>query len=327
MGATAIVCPRCGTKTQAGHDECPRCETTLVGIEPADSRPHARQIDSWPKRLRLRPLDGALLAVCIVAAVVIGRGQEEPRRPTLLRTEPTIATATANTTHPEPPETLVSPDDGDLPDPLLTGRQWLVAGAKDAALRQFRRAVAARPGDPEARHELGRLLTRMGRPDEAVAHLERAAQERAREWRYRADFAEALGALGDWDRAASEYDSVVKLRPDDATMRHRLGLALHHSGDDLEAVKAYLQALEVAPDTPVFYWALGTSYEALGKPADAAVAYGRFLELEPAGDGATAARGRLMALDAPQKTSRHVAGSNLAGAELEAGRYPEAELR
>lgn len=147
----------------------------------------------------------------------------------------------------------------------LLGAALALAGQRDEAFEQLRRATSRRPPHPPAFLEHGIQLARAGRFDEAIAvlesglafapdavdmqrelaaiHLKRNDRGRARELLQQAlklapDRPDLLTGLaqvmlldGEYAAAAETFRRVVALRPDDAVARADLGRCLLEMGE------------------------------------------------------------------------------------------------
>ncbi len=295
MDKAFVICPACKTKTRAGHDECPHCETTLAkGAAPAPP------IGTEPRgniRRRVRPLDIGLAAGGVVLLAMIARSGESPAPRTLPPVVEAPPIVEVRTVGDDPSanvaDVATARSVNPAPEPTTAGRQWLRAGAFAEALEHFERAVADRPKDPRTRHELAMVLVELERPREALRHLEAAVRLDGTDWGYRTDFANVLADLGLWDRAVGEYRDAARIQPEDPGSLARLGRALSESGDSLSAVEVLIRATKVGPGDPDLFLTLGRSYDALGRQADAAAAYRRYIALAPGGPSADEARTRI----------------------------------
>jgi tetratricopeptide (TPR) repeat protein len=177
------------------------------------------------------------------------------------------------------------------------GEAAYAQGQLDVALSAFEAAVAAFPGDGEARNNLGQLLVRLGRVPEALGHLEAAVAADGRKWAYRFNLARARGQGGDWAGAAADYRLASDLFPGDHVTLYNLGRALQRTGDEAGAAAALEQAVALAPEDPSFLLPLAASYEKLSRLPDAVQAYRQFLEREPGSSDAAAIRARIARLE------------------------------
>jgi predicted Zn-dependent protease len=180
-------------------------------------------------------------------------------------------------------------------------------GKHEVAHDLFRRLVARRPWDLDARFELGVALWHTGDPDEAQGQLEQVTARRpdhlaarrvlalihasrsdtprlaaeleaitARapdDLEARADLASAYGALGRWDKAIPALEAIAAARPGDLALAMRIGDAQRRHGDLDAALGWYGRASKLAPESswPGFVAAQGL-FDA-GKLGEAIRAY------------------------------------------------------
>lgn len=164
----------------------------------------------------------------------------------------------------------------------LLGAAFALAGRRDEALEQLRRATARRPPYPPAFLEHGIQLARAGRFEEAIAalesglgfapdavdmlrelaalHLKRNDRVNARELLLRAlkvapDRPDLLTGLaqvmlldGEYASAAETLRRVVALRPDDALARADLGRCLLEMGERDAGEASIRMATRESPD-------------------------------------------------------------------------------
>jgi protein O-mannosyl-transferase len=165
----------------------------------------------------------------------------------------------------------------------MLGNTLAMSGDTDRAIRQFNKALAIKPDDPQAnfakgvaeaargnldkaiecyrkasvadnpfcadaKNNLGYTLLMCGEPYEALKHIEEAL-------RLKPDFANAhynlgvaLHTLGYVGRATAEYREAIRLRPEYADAHYNLAQALHVSGRREEAIEQCREALKIKPD-------------------------------------------------------------------------------
>ena len=176
-------------------------------------------------------------------------------------------------------------------------------GRLDEAIASYGRALAVQPDYPEALNNLGNALVRAGRPAEAVSRYEEAVRRRPA-------FAEAHNNLGNvlaqLDRGAEaepHFRRALALRPDYAEAHYNWGNALAAGGRMAEALARYEAAVKLNPGYAEAHVNAGNALLALGRPAEALPAYERAAALAPG------------LPDAP---------FNLASALLELGRWADA---
>lgn len=129
--------------------------------------------------------------------------------------------------------------------------------------------IRARPDDPQAYFERGRLLRIQKRLDDAAVAFEQAL---ARDPRH----IEALRGLGDVQRemgrpaaAIATWRRALDLVPDSAVLHHRVGEALLDQGQAQAALEEFQRALALDPSLAPAYGNLGVTFIRLGRFADA----------------------------------------------------------
>lgn len=124
------------------------------------------------------------------------------------------------------------------------------AGEHQAAVEQYRRALAIDPHLGAGYYYLGRALSALGRREEALAALESAAAleppQSPRRYLLRA---EVHVARQEWSAALAAFGQAAELVPEDPVPHYRLGWVLAHELEDAEAATAHFQwALQLDPD-------------------------------------------------------------------------------
>lgn len=147
------------------------------------------------------------------------------------------------------------------------------------ARRQFERAAALAPGDPQLWNNFGNLL----------------------------------GLAGDQAAALEAYERALRLSPRFADALFNRALLLRRAGRLDEARAGYEAAIAVNAKDPRFWNGLADLERAAGKPGDAASAYDRALEVRPDDRLATIGRARVaLERDEPDVLQRYRAARNLA---------------
>ncbi|HEU5398054.1 MAG TPA: tetratricopeptide repeat protein, partial [Gammaproteobacteria bacterium] len=117
----------------------------------------------------------------------------------------------------------------------------------DAAERDYRAVLAARPEQPDATHFLGLLLHQRGRSEAALPLLDRALALQPANHLYRANLAGVLKQLGRPKEAERLYREALNLRPDYLEGYLNLGLLYADEGDHPRALAAFEQVLRLDP--------------------------------------------------------------------------------
>jgi Flp pilus assembly protein TadD len=127
---------------------------------------------------------------------------------------------------------------------------------------------------------LGEILADKGQVDAAIPEFRQAIALRPRFWGHYDALGLALYRAGRFAEAAVAFEQVTRLQPDNAMGFQRLGTTYHAAGDVSNAVLNYQRALQLSP-TPKAYANLGFLYYRQGKFAEAAAAYEQALALDP----------------------------------------------
>lgn len=140
---------------------------------------------------------------------------------------------------------------------------------------------------------LGLDLLRRGRPAEAAAVLERAVAATPGDVEARFVLANALAGAGELDRAIVHYRRVAALASDRASAHINLGNALYDRGDLPEAISSLKRAQELDPKDAEIPHNLGNVLVSAGRIDDAQECFRRALALRPDFASACEALGRL----------------------------------
>jgi len=154
-------------------------------------------------------------------------------------------------------------------------------GRPREALGSASRALALKPGFPDALNNRGMALAALDRPDEALASFDQALAAKpdfAAAWNNRSC---ALRDLGLAAEALASCDAALKLGPNYAQAWSNRGNALSDLNRPLEAQASYARALELAPDFVDAWNNLGLTFVDLNRHADALESYERALALAP----------------------------------------------
>jgi tetratricopeptide (TPR) repeat protein len=163
-------------------------------------------------------------------------------------------------------------------------------GAREGAVRAYRRAVAVDPELAEAHLRLGQALSRLGRQAEALEAFAAAAEvDRGSSSRPYLLQAEVHVVREEWTAALVAYGEAAASAPYDPEPHYRRGWVLSEKlGDDGAAAAAFEMALEVDPEHVPSRRALGV-LEAGRGDCDAAAEVLEPLVSGPGSDGGAAA--------------------------------------
>jgi Flp pilus assembly protein TadD len=118
------------------------------------------------------------------------------------------------------------------------------------AARQFRLAVAVKPGFARGWNNLGIAEARLGRRDEAMDHYRKASALAPAMAAPHANLGASLLQAGDPAAAAAELGEAARLDPKGPHIQYNLGLALLRSGDRDGAIEALRRTLALQGDHP-----------------------------------------------------------------------------
>ncbi|HLH94782.1 MAG TPA: tetratricopeptide repeat protein [Xanthobacteraceae bacterium] len=121
------------------------------------------------------------------------------------------------------------------------------AGRFAAAVEHYRRALAIRPGFPEALNNLGIALKDMGRFEEAILAYREALRLQPNRPEIINNLGDSLHSLGNRAEAIEHYRKAVAIRPDYAIAWRNLGDALAEVGRHDEAMDCAAKAVAHAP--------------------------------------------------------------------------------
>src|SRR6185503_9266582 len=129
------------------------------------------------------------------------------------------------------------------------GQVFADQGNIDAAIIEFRRAIALRPTSPVPYTAMCAALLEAVRYDEAVKVLTDAVARFPDNFRAYQLLGTAHHSLGHTDEAVANYRKAIAIRPSGAAYSN-IGAALHVAGDFAGAVEAYQHAIEIQPNAP-----------------------------------------------------------------------------
>jgi Flp pilus assembly protein TadD len=158
------------------------------------------------------------------------------------------------------------------------------AALRAEALRQaehhFRAALAAEPGNTDARVNLGKLLADSGRTAEAMEHYRAALAGDPAAQDARVNLAALLAADGREAEGAALLREALAAAPGLAEAHYQMGLVLEKSGARREAETEFRAAVRLKPGMAAAHLALGNCLARRGD-AGAEACYREALRLEP----------------------------------------------
>jgi len=162
---------------------------------------------------------------------------------------------------------------GDFRAHANLGAAYHAGGDLEAAVREYRAAIALFPGEAAVHADLGGALIDLGRPDEAAQALERAISISDRYAPAHFKYAILLQRTGRPEQARAEYERAVELVPTYVEALMNLGILLARGGDLEAGIARMEQALAARPRDPALYLNLMVAYRQAGTPGRAAALY------------------------------------------------------
>jgi protein O-mannosyl-transferase len=145
----------------------------------------------------------------------------------------------------------------------------------------WRDAIAKRPNNERAHHNLGVVLADAGRTAESVTEYEEALRLDPNYTDAHYNLGNALRIEGRTADAIAQYEEALRLKPDYTEARDNLGLALSAEGRNADAIAQYEEALRLKPDDAEAHNDLGNALSVEGWTADAIAQYEEALHLKP----------------------------------------------
>lgn len=154
-------------------------------------------------------------------------------------------------------------------------------GQSDAALADYRQALAINPRYMNPNNNLGHALAELGQPAEALPFYRAALALKPEHVEVRNNLANALSDLGQLDEATVHYDFVLAREPDHVNALNGSAVVLAMRGQPADARQRLEHALRIAPDNASAHNNLGNVCSMLGQLEDAATHYRRAAALKP----------------------------------------------
>lgn len=171
---------------------------------------------------------------------------------------------------------------GDRPQTHLTiGRAHAGRGDHEAAVLEYRRALALDPGYAKAYDNMGLALEALSRDAEAVEAYEAAIELDPTLPTARNNLGAYYKRNGDLERAARWLREAVEIDPWMHEAQYNLAAVLARMGDAVGAERHLLLATEANPRFKEAWFALGSVYEESGRMPQAVAAYQCAVIIDP----------------------------------------------
>jgi tetratricopeptide (TPR) repeat protein len=155
------------------------------------------------------------------------------------------------------------------------------AGKVDAAMADYRRALAINPTYLNANNNLGYALAQTGRPAEAIAPYRAALVANPNHLEVHNNLANALSDLGQLAEAMEHYEFVLSRQPDHVNALNGSAVVLAMQNRPLDAKARLEHSLRLAPNNASAHNNLGNVCSMLGLRDEAIAHYRRATELNP----------------------------------------------
>jgi len=136
-------------------------------------------------------------------------------------------------------------------------------------------------GQADALHVLARVAAEAGRMDAALRDLKRAIEARPKVAAYHVTLGNVHAGSESFPEAIRAFEKAIGLAPDLVEPRFNLAVCLAQTGDFDEAIGALQDLVEAKPDLAAGHFMLAQILAAAGRLAEAVSAYERVLDLHP----------------------------------------------
>ncbi len=161
------------------------------------------------------------------------------------------------------------------------GRELMISGRAEEAVRFFDVAACVRPRSGLALRGLGKALFLSGQPSEAADILREVTRLRPDDALAHVALGSAFLMLGKPHEADAEFGEARRLRPDDWVVRDQIALAFSDRGDWAAAVEEQRESARRFPGLAVVHKALAHALEGAGRTDDAIAEFREAVRLEP----------------------------------------------
>jgi len=154
----------------------------------------------------------------------------------------------------------------------MLAHEDLLEGKTNAAIEQYRQAIASDPRLPDVHYELGELLNTAGDPairKEAVTEFHIALQQNPYNEQALCSLAAIALQNGDAQEALQEYSQAIHLQPSDAAAHLGLAKAFMYLNEKPKALPEIEEAVRLEPTDPIAHYRLALLYRESGRDADA----------------------------------------------------------
>lgn len=154
----------------------------------------------------------------------------------------------------------------------MLAHEDILEGKSNAAIEQYRQAIAINPQLPDVHYELGDLLNTAGDPairKQAVQEFRIALQQNPQNEQALCSLAAIALRHGDAQHASQEYSEAIHLEPTDANAHLGLAKALMYMNQPARARPEIEEAVRLEPTDPVAHYRLALLEREAGHEAAA----------------------------------------------------------
>jgi tetratricopeptide (TPR) repeat protein len=180
------------------------------------------------------------------------------------------------------------------------------AGADEAALERYRKALEIDPDYADAHSNLGHVLAIQGELEQAIFHLRKSLEIYPMSAGAHNNLGNALSAKGEYEGAIFHYLSALAYMPHLHDAHYNLGQVMVRQGKLAEGIAHFRLALQIKPECAEVHNTLGHALALGGQMVEARSHFEEALRIKPEYAGAHNNLGSLMvAIDQPEEAVNH----------------------
>lgn len=154
-------------------------------------------------------------------------------------------------------------------------------GRTNAAIGQFQAALRWNPQYAKVHYRLGNLLAQNGQIDEAIAQLQQAVACQPNFAQAHNNLGSLLSKKGRTDEAIAQFQEALRIEPDYVDAHYNLGNALARAGRLDESISHFQAVVRLAPDFASGHYYLGVALEKKGMADEAIRQFQEAVRLRP----------------------------------------------
>lgn len=124
-------------------------------------------------------------------------------------------------------------------------------GDKQAALREFQRAIELKPNYGDAHHNLANTYLELGQPDKALEGYQNALKFNPNLWQSHQNIAAVYFQQKKFDLAIENLQKAIQINPGNLNLRINLGVVYLNSGDKEKAKAIFSEILQFDPNNQI----------------------------------------------------------------------------